>query len=751
MRRLLPFLRPYLVLILVIAGLHFARANTELALPDYMSRIVNVGLQQNGIPRPVPEALRSSQLERLSLLLSEDAASTLRAAYRSVEPGSAEAAELIGRYPVLSSEPVALLNTSDPAALDGLEQILTPALAAATGLQQLQAEPERAAQAAQALGVDPALLAAGGDPWELLARLSPQQRAGLGAAVQSQLGAVDEAILRQMAIAAVHDEYLALGMDTFALQRNYIIHMGLLMLLVALAGVAAAITVGLLASRIAAGFARDVRRAVFAKVESFSSTEFDRFSTASLITRSTNDINQVQMLVGMSVRMLIYSPIMAVGGVLRALSKSTSMWWVIALAVLVVTGLVGVGFSILIPRFQIIQRKLDRLNLVMRERLTGLMVIRAFNKQRAEADRFDVANLELTQINLFVGRVFVLLFPLMGLVMSGVSLVVIWVGAHQIAQSQLQVGDMMAFMQYAMQILMSFMMMSMMFGNVPRAAVSADRIADVLDTELAITDPEYPQAFPDPLVATVEFRGVGFRYPNAEEDVLCDINFVARPGETTAFIGTTGSGKSTLVNLIPRFYDVTAGAVLVGGRDVRSVSQAELRDRIGYVPQAASLFSGTIASNLEYGLRRNRSGTPPQEALERATRIAQASGFIGARADGLEAEIAQGGTNVSGGQRQRLSIARALAKQPPILIFDDALSALDYRTDAALRRALRAETADATVIIVTQRVATIRHAEQIIVLDEGRVVGHGTHAELLHSCEAYRDIARSQLSEEELA
>ena len=746
MRRLLPYLKPYLLLIVLAVGLHYFRANAELALPDYMSRIVNVGLQQNGVESPVPEAIRASQLERLLPLMSEADRALVLESYTLVQPLSAESLPYVSRYPALEREAVYVLGDVDQEQRAALEPVMGRVMVAVAGIEQMQADPERAAAAAQTFGIDLTALPEGVDALTVLAGLPEAQRQAIAEGIRTQIAAIGDNLVSQMGAAAVHAEYVALGMDIVALQRAYILDTGLLMLLVSLAGSAATIAVGYLASRTSAGFARDVRRAIFEKVESFSSAEFDKFSTASLITRTTNDVTQVQMVVGMTIRIVAYAPIMGIGGVIRALGKSTSMWWLIALAVLVLIGILMIVFSVAMPRFRIIQSKIDRLNLVMREHLTGMMVIRAFNKQHDEAQRFDRANRDLTDVMLYVSRVMAVLMPVMSMVMSGLSLAVIWVGAHQIAQSQLQVGDMMAFMQYAVQILMSFMMMSMMFISLPRAAVSGDRIADVLETELAITDPPEPQPLPEPFTGTVEFRHVFFRYPDALEDVLHDITFTAQPGETTAVIGSTGCGKSTLVNLIPRFYDVTGGQLLVSGVDVRTVPQADLRQRIGYVPQVATLFTGTIGSNLRYGDRE-----APLEVLDKAVRIAQAAEFVAARPEGFDAEIAQGGTNVSGGQRQRLAIARALVKRPPIYVFDDSFSALDYRTDAALRRALKAETDNATVIIVTQRVATIRGAEQIIVLDEGRVVGQGTHDELMRTCQTYRDIAYSQLSEEELA
>jgi ATP-binding cassette subfamily B protein len=549
-----------------------------------------------------------------------------------------------------------------------------------------------------------------------------------------------------MAVGAVKTEYAALGMNTDKLQSDYILRVGILMLLVTLLSGACTIAVGYLSARTAAGLARDLRRNVFERVENFSSTEFDKFSTASLITRSTNDITQVQMVVIMMMRMVIYAPIIGIGGVIRAIDKSANMWWIIALAVVVILGLILTVFSIALPKFKAIQNLIDRLNLVTRENLSGMLVIRAFNMQTFEEDRFDQANKNLTKTLLFINRVMVVMMPVMMMVMNLVMLAIIWVGAHQVAESTMQVGDMMAFMQYAMQILFAFLMLSMMFIMLPRAAVSGDRIAAVLDTEPVIKDPQTPKQFPEPFKGTIEFRDVDFRYPGAEEDVLHDISFTAKPGQTTAFIGTTGSGKSSIVSLIPRFYEASKGAIYVDGMDIRQVAQHDLRDRIGFVPQKSNLFSGTIESNLRYA-----DAAASDDELKKAADIAQASEFIDAKPEGLQSEVAQGGMNVSGGQKQRLAIARALVKKAPIYIFDDSFSALDYKTDAALRKALKQHTGSSTLLIVTQRIATIKNAEQIIVLDEGRIVGKGTHHELMQDCEVYRGIATSQLSKEELA
>ena len=557
---------------------------------------------------------------------------------------------------------------------------------------------------------------------------------------------MDSSLINQSAVILVKAEYTALGMDTGKIQTNYVVNTGLIMLLVSLISMLATVIVGFLSARTGAGAARDIRKSLFTRIERFSNTEFDKFSTASLITRSTNDITQVQMVIIMLMRMVLLAPIQGVGGVFRALGKSTSMWWIIALAVLVLLCLILLVFSIALPKFRIMQSLIDRLNLVTRENLSGMMVIRAFNKQPFEEGRFDKANVDLTKTSLFVNRVMVIMFPVMMLIMNGLSLIILWVGAHQVAQSSMQVGDMIAFLQYAMIIVFSFLMLSIMFIMIPRAAVSGDRIADVLETEPEIEDPKDPKSFRDPFKGTVEFRNVSFRYPGALEDVLHDINFVAQPGQTTALIGPTGSGKSTIVNLIPRFYEVTDGAIYVDGEDVREVRQHELRDKIGYVPQKSTLFSGTIESNLLYA-----DENASNEILKESVDIAQASEFIYSKPEALTAEISQGGTNVSGGQKQRLSIARALVKRPPIYIFDDSFSALDFRTDSALRRALKEKTNSSTLFIVTQRVSTIKNADQIIVLDEGKIVGKGRHSELMNTCEPYREIALSQLSKEELS
>ncbi len=747
MTRLTRYLKPYLFMILLAVVLLFVQANADLALPDYLSRIVNVGIQQGGVERALPDALRTSTLERLALFLDDADKTALLAQYTLVNAASPDYAALVQTYPALADEPLYVLGDVDDATLTALTPPVSQAWLAVSAIEQIMADPSKAAQMGGGMaGFDLTKLPAGTDLFKLMAQLPAMQRAQMKALMQERFAALGDSMVTQAALRAVKAEYTALGVNAEKLQTAYILRVGGHMLLLTLLSVVCTITVGLLAARTSAGLARDLRRAVFEKVEGFSGAEFDKFSTASLITRTTNDVTQVQMVTMMMVRMVIYAPIMGVGGIIRAMSKGSSMWWLIAVAVAFLMSLIAVVFSIALPKFKSIQKLVDRLNLVAREQLSGMMVIRAFNRQDFEEARFDKANVDLTAVSLFINRVMVIMMPMIMFIMNGLSLAIIWVGAHQVAEATMQVGDMMAFLQYAMQIVMSFLMLSMMFIMLPRAAVSGDRIADVLETEASIHDPEAPQTFSTPFTGTVEFRDVGFRYPGAEANVLCGITFTAQPGQTTAIVGSTGSGKSTVVNLIPRFYDVTEGAILIDGVDIRHVVQHDLRAKIGYIPQRGVLFSGDIESNLRYADDDAEAAT-----LRWASDVAQASEFIDAKPEGLASEIAQGGTNVSGGQKQRLAIARALVKQPPIYIFDDSFSALDFKTDAALRRALKQHTGDSTLLIVTQRVATIKNAEQIIVLEEGQMVGKGTHRELMETCETYREIALSQLSMEELA
>jgi ATP-binding cassette, subfamily B, multidrug efflux pump len=746
MVRLAKYLKPFWLLIVLSIGLLFVQANADLALPDYMSKIVNIGIQQNGVESAVPMAIRKSELDRVALFLSGEGKTEVLGAYTLVTKGSADFDKYVKTYPVLAQEPIYVLKTMDKAETDKLSPVIGKALLAVYGIEQALADPAKAAAMSQASGFDLSKLPAGTDLFALLGKMPAAQLAQMTDAMNQKFAAMSDSSIVQAAAVAVKAEYLALGVEAGKLQTNYILRVGGLMLLLSLLSGACTVVVGLFSARAAAGLARNLRQFVFKKVESFSSSEFDRFSTASLITRSTNDITQIQMVVIMMMRMVFYAPIIGVGGIIRAIGKDSSMWWIIALAVGVLIALVLVVYQVAVPKFKIIQQLTDRLNLVTRENLSGMMVIRAFNRQDFEAERFDKANRDLTDISLFIARVMVVMMPMMMFIMNGLSLLIIWVGAQQVAKASMQVGDMMAFLQYAMQIVFSFLMLSFMFIILPRAQVSADRVADVLETEPSILDPKAPRSFGPAFNGRIEFRNVSFRYPGAEEDALHDITFTAQPGQTTAIIGATGSGKSTVVNMIPRFYDASSGAIYIDGTDIREVAQHELRTKIGYVPQKSTLFSGTIESNLRYANEAAGAGT-----LQQAAGIAQATEFITARPEGLAAEISQGGANVSGGQKQRLSIARALVKEAPIYIFDDSFSALDFKTDAALRRALKQSASASTLLIVTQRIATIKNAEQIVVLDEGRVVGTGNHRELMKNCETYREFALSQLSQEELA
>lgn len=684
MLKMMIHMRRYAWMLAAVVVLLAAQAACELWLPTYTAAIVDVGIQQEGVESPVPEAVRESALEGMLAGMDAETAARVRAAYAPAD----EAA--LSRLGVTERADTVLVLREDAAALE----------AAFEGLY---------ADAAGLAGMS-------GDA------------------------------ARQAAIAAAAAEYRALGMDMDGMRSRAIWKYGGLMLLIALAGAAAAAAVGYLGSRAAAGMGRDLREKVFARVLSFGQQEMDAFSTASLITRSTNDIQQVQNVTVLLLRIAIYAPILGVGGIIRALETNASMAWVIAVGVALVLAIVGVLFALGLPRFRRMQEQIDRVNLVMRETLTGLPVIRAFVTQKREEERFDAASTALRKTQLFVGRLMGGMMPMMMLAMNGVCVLILWVGAGSIDAGNMQVGDMMAFIQYTMQIIAAFLMISLISVMLPRASVSAGRIQEILDTEPAVREPETPADFDPAQAGTVCFEDVCFRYPGADEDALSHLTFTARPGRTTAILGGTGSGKSTLLNLIPRFYDVTGGRVMVDGIDVRSASLAGLRARIGYVPQKGVLFSGTVRENLTFG-----SDDIPDAQVRRAAQVAQAEGFILEREGGYDSEIAQGGTNVSGGQKQRLSIARAVARKPEIYLFDDSFSALDFKTDAAVRRALGQEAADATVIVVAQRIATVMHADEILVLDEGRLAGKGTHAELMESCEVYRQIAVSQLSKEELA
>ncbi len=687
--------------LLAITVILFVQAYCDLSLPAYTSDIVNVGIQQGGVEDRIPAAISADKMEQLLLFVPEKDQSTVTDAY-----------------------------TEDDGTYDKKAYVLRDAVS------EDSEEAERIAEILQG----PMMLASGIESGGDMADVSD-----MTVQTGEKLKEMPDTILEQASVAYVKNAYRDLGMDMDGIQIRYLLVTGGKMAGLALLGMTASILVGFLASRVGAATGRDLRSRVFHKVVGFSNNEFDRFSTASLITRSTNDIQQIQLLTVMLLRIVLYAPILAIGGIIQVFQTNVSMSWIIALAVVLIALVILVLFAVAMPKFKILQSLVDKLNLVTREILTGLPVIRAFSTQKHEEERFDRANRELTRTNLFVNRAMTFMMPVMMLIMNGVSVLIMWNGAHGISDGRMQVGDMMAFIQYTMQIIMGFLMLCMLSIMLPRAAVAADRVEEVLSSRTAIRDPENPEAFDPDQKGVLCFNHVSFRYPGADENALHDITFTARPGKTTAIIGSTGSGKSTLVNLIPRFYDVSEGVITLDGTDIRRASQRDLRDRLGFVPQKGVLFSGDIASNILFGCPDGG-----EKEMKEAAEIAQASEFIEAREEGYHSPVAQGGTNVSGGQKQRLSIARAVAKHPEVFIFDDSFSALDFKTDVTLRKALREKTKDSTVLIVAQRISTIMSADQIIVLDDGRMAGKGTHRELLENCEVYRQIAASQLSESEL-
>ncbi len=749
MLRLMPYIKKYWYLFILAILLLFAMANADLALPDQLSKIVNIGIQQNGIEQPTPTVLRQKTMDDLSLFMSESDFQKVLATYHLVESNSAEYSELVKQFPNAASEAVYARNVITPEEEKALEAYMAKPLVMTMGLQMFQSNPEMLAnifgeETQTLLGSLPQ----GIDLFDAFRTLSSEQRTVFLQRANAQLDKLEGTMQRSLAVRAVSSEYTALGLDMLKSQSSYIWGIGKGMILLALASVLCSIAVGFIASRTSASIARDLRHAIFSKVQGFSSAEYNNFSTASLITRSTNDVTQVQGLMFMIVRMGLMAPITATLGVLRVLGKSHNMWWLIALAVLVLIIVIITAFALAMPKFNLMQKLVDRINLVIRENLSGMMVVRAFNKQSTEEKRFDAANKDLTQTNQFVGHTLVSIFPLANLIMTGLNVLIIWVGAREVANSTMMVGDLMAFQQYSMQIMFAFLNLSFLSIMIPRAAVSGNRIADVLETKALITDPAEPKQLPQPVKGVIEFRNVSFAYEGADESAICSINFTAQPGQVTSIIGSTGSGKSTLVNLIPRLFDVTEGSILFDGIDIRELSQHDLRQQIGLVPQKAVLFSGTIRSNLEVG----KQDASEEEMID-AIVDSQANEFVfGEEADqGLDREIAQAGANVSGGQKQRLSIARALIKDAPVLIFDDSFSSLDYKTDASLRQALHSDYAHANMIVVTQRVATARDSDQILVLDNGDLVGIGKHKDLMETCQTYREIALSQLSPEELA
>ena len=735
MRKLFQFLKPYAPRVLLILCVLVVQAYCDLSLPTYTSNIVNVGIQQSGIDEEIPENISEEEMNRLLLFVSEDDRQDIQDAYEK----SSESFDYDGEVLTLKDS-----VKSDNEKLDALTEEMKLPMMLTAGFENgsdttKQMEGQLKEQMSQVPGIEKMSV------FDIFGMMDDTQRAAIVDKITEQMDKMPDSILDQAAISYVKSTYEQIGLDTGHMSTVYILKTGAKMLGLAALGMAASILACLMASRVGAKVGRGLRRDTFRKVIGFSNAEFDKFSTASLITRSTNDIQQIQLLTVMILRMVLYAPIMAIGGILKVSKTNVNMFWIIGLAVLLIVMVVAVLFIVVMPKFKIVQNMVDKLNLVSREILTGLPVIRAFHTEKHEEERFDKANKDLTKLNLFVNRAMTFMMPTMMLVMNGITVLIVWVGGHSINDGAMQVGDMMAFIQYAMQIIMSFLMICMISVMLPRAAVSAERVDKVLKSETKIHDPKEPKTLPKNGKGEVAFEHVSFHYPGAEEDVLHDITFTAKPGETTAFIGSTGCGKSTLVNLIPRFYDVTEGRITIDGQDVRNLTQHELRDKLGYVPQKGVLFSGNIASNIMFG---NPAGS--EQEMTEAAQIAQAVEFIDTKPERYKSPISQGGANVSGGQKQRLSIARAIAKHPDVYIFDDSFSALDYKTDTVLRSALKEKTTDSVVLIVAQRISTILHAEQIIVLDDGKIVGKGTHEELLKTCDAYYQIAASQLSESEL-
>ncbi len=746
MFKLLKLLKSSWAIMLVVIALLGLQAYCDLSLPTYTSKIVDVGIQGGGIENAAPEAMLESHMKVYLYFLDENGQKDVLDSYTLVTKDSVSKSEYkdyLKKYPELANESIYVLDDTSKENTEHLNNILADSMLLAGTLSQ---ESEELAPVKEQLKAAVPEELKNATLLQMIVSLPKEQTAQILEPIKTTFAALSDSMRVQAATKVVKEEYKALGIDTDKIQTQYILLAGLKMLGFALIAMIATVLVGFFSARIAAGLGMELRGKVFRKVVGFSNSEFDHFSTASLITRSTNDIQQIQMMLVFLIRIVFYSPILAIGGVIKVLNTNVSMTWIIALAVIIIIMVVGILFAVAMPKFKAIQKLVDRLNLVTREILTGLPVIRAFHKERTEEKRFDIANKDLTATNLFVNRSMAFMMPVMMFVMNGVSVLILWSGAHGISDGNMQVGDLMAFLQYTMQIIFSFLMFTMISIMLPRATVAAGRILEVLESEVTIHDPASSKAYKADRKGYVEFNSVCFKYPGAEDNVLEDISFTAEPGKTTAFIGSTGSGKSTLVHLIPRFYDVTGGNILVDGVDVRDLTQHDLREKIGFVPQKGVLFTGTIESNIKYG--KQDAG---EEEIKKAARIAQAIDFIEEKPDKYETAISQGGNNVSGGQKQRLSIARAIAKDPDVFIFDDSFSALDYKTDVALRKALNEEIKNKTILIVAQRISTILHADQIIVLDEGKIVGKGTHQELLRNCEVYNQIALSQLSKEELA
>ncbi len=725
--------------IILCVGLLFLQSQSELALPDYMSDIVSVGIQAGGFDSAVSDVLSEETYNHLLVMMDLDDQESFTNAYRFVEADDLDE-DILSKFPKIKDQGIYQLKDLNDKETEELEDILVKPMLMVTSIDSMDpASEEYQSQFGN--------LPQGMSPYDAISMMDDNMKAQMFAAIDSQMETMGESTLKIAAGNGVKAEYQKLGCDINQVQTDYILATGVKMLAVALGGTVCAVACGFLASRIGAGVSRLLRGDVFKKVESFSNEEFNKFSTASLITRTTNDITQVQMVVIMFIRIVCFAPMMGIGALIKAFSNTPSMTWIIGLVLIIIFGVIGVTFVVVMPKFKIVQSLIDRLNLTMRENLSGVLVIRAFGNEEHSEKRFEKANEDLTKVNLFVNRTMVSMMPIMMFIFNVVTLLIVYYGAKQIDLGNIAIGQMMAFMQYAMQIIMSFLMIAMIAIMLPRASVAADRVYEVLSMEPKIVDPQEPKAFDESKKGLVEFNNVTFRYPGANEPVLENISFVAKPGEMTAFIGSTGSGKSTLINLIPRFYEVSEGSIKVDGVDIRDVKQHDLREKIGLVPQKGLLFSGTIRSNLTYG-----ASNASDEQLEEVIKIAQAKEFIDQKDKRLDSEISQGGTNVSGGQKQRLAIARAIAKNPEIFIFDDSFSALDFKTDAKLRQELNKmiQKTKNTVLIVGQRIASIMSASQIIVLDEGKIVGKGTHEELMKNCEVYQEIAYSQLSKEEL-
>ena len=733
MGKLFKYLKTYWKMAFVILLVLLVQVYCDLSLPSYTSDIVNVGIQQAGVDDKIPEAISEEEMEKVLLFVQADDRQTVLDAYEKDENTYNQTAYVLKKNIQDNEEKT-----------EELEEILSVPMMMTAGFEQGSDTTAKIEEQLRA-NIPAEMLPKDATVFDILKMLPEEQLSQMTDKMKDQMDDMSDTIIEQAGISYIKTAYEDLGMDMNQIQFHYLFVTGGKMLALALLGMLASVLVGLLASRVGASTGRDLRGKVFRKVVGFSNNEFDQFSTASLITRSTNDIQQIQMLIVMLLRIVLYAPLIAIGGIYKVFQTNVSMSWIIALAAILIVLVVSVLFIVAMPKFKIMQQLVDKLNLVTREILTGLSVIRAFSTEKHEEERFDKANRDLTKTNLFVNRAMTFMMPVMMVVMNAISVLIVWTGAHGINDGQMQVGDMMAFIQYTMQIIMGFLMLCMISVMLPRAAVAAERVDEVLTSKTIIKDPEQPKHLPKKTEGVLKFNHVAFKYPGADEDVLEDIDFTAHPGQTTAIIGSTGSGKSTLVNLIPRFYDVTEGSITLDGIDIREITQQELRSKLGYVPQKGVLFSGTIGSNIMFG---NPDGN--EQDMEEAAKIAQATEFIDTKSKKYDSTISQGGGNVSGGQKQRLSIARAIAKHPKLFVFDDSFSALDYKTDVALRKALKEKTSDSTVLIVAQRISTILHAEQIIVLDDGKIAGVGTHQELLKNCEVYQQIAASQLSEAEL-